>query len=92
MATDCSFAKNPPPKSRLFFAFANCQTISFLELLSQKLNFNYHYGRESQNNSAGQSNQALIDNFADDIDFMSSVHFWRISLIHFDQRTTIPTD
>ncbi len=43
--------------------------------LFPKFNSNYYYGRENQNNLACQLNQALIENFAEDIDFMSSVHF-----------------
>ncbi len=76
MATDCRFAKNLPQKMQLFFMrLLSCQTVGFLEFLSPKFNFNYHYGRESQSNSACQSNQALIENFAEDIDFMSLVYF-----------------
>ncbi len=88
MATDCSFAKNLSPKNAIaFLRWLSCQTIGFLECLSAKFNPNYYYGRENQNNSACQSNQALIEYFAEDIDFMSSVHFKRISLLHFDRRT-----
>ncbi len=76
MATDCSFAKHLPPKNAMaFFAFAKLPNHCLLEFLSPKFNSNYNYGRENQNNSACQSNQALIENFAEDIDFMSSVHF-----------------
>ncbi len=88
LATDCSFAKISRRKMRLFFLrLQSFQTIGFLEFLSLKFNYNYFYGRENQNNLACQSNQTLIENFAEDTDIMSSVHFWRISLIYFDQRT-----
>ncbi len=76
MATDYSFAKNLPPKNAIvFLSLLSCQTIGCLEFLSLKFISNYYYGRENQNNSACQSNQALIENFAEDIDFMSSVRF-----------------
>ncbi len=76
MATNCSFAKNLPPKNAIaFLRLLSCPTIGFLEFLFPKFNCNYYYGRENQNNSACQSNQAFIENFAEDIDFMSSVHF-----------------
>ncbi len=76
MATDCRFAKKSPSENAIvFLRLLSCQTVGFLEFLSPKFNFNYHYGRESQNNSAYQSNQALIENFAEDIDFTLSVYF-----------------
>ncbi len=76
MATDCSFAKNLPPKMRLFFALAKLSNYWLFGIpLPPKFNSNYYYGRENQNNSACQSNQELIENFVEDIDFMSSVHF-----------------
>ncbi len=62
-------------KCDCFLCLLSCQTTCFLEFLSPKFNSNYYYGRENQNNSACQSNQALIANFTEDIDFMSSVHF-----------------
>ncbi len=74
-----------------FLRMLSCQTIGFLEFLSPKVNSHYCYGRENQNNSACQSNQALIEKFGEDIDFMSSDHFYRISLMHFDRSTKNPT-
>ncbi len=59
----------------VFLRLLRCQTIGFLEFHYPKFNSNYYYGRENQNNSACQSSQALIENFAENIDFMSSVHF-----------------
>ncbi len=71
MATDCSFAKN----AIVFLRLLSCQTIVFFEFLSPKFISNYYYGRENQNNSACQSNQAVIENCAEDMNFMSSVQF-----------------
>ncbi len=62
---DCSFAFAKMPKHWLFG-------------LHRLLNSNYYYGSEIQKNSACQSKQALIENFAVDIDVLSSVYFLRI--------------
>ncbi len=67
--------KSPTENVIVFLRLLSCQTIGFLEFLSPKFNSNYYYGRENQNNSARQSNQALIENFVEDIDFMLSVHY-----------------
>ncbi len=61
-----------PPKLRLFSAFAKLPNHCFLEFLSAKFYSNYYCGRENQDNSACQ---ALIENFVENIDYMSSVHF-----------------
>ncbi len=75
VSTDCSFAKVSHRKYDYFFAFAKLPNHWLFAILLPKLNFNYHYGRENQNNSACQSNHALSEKFAEDIDFMLSVHF-----------------
>ncbi len=59
----------------LFLRLLSCQTIGFLEFLSPKFNSNYYYGRENQNNSALSIKSSINLNFAEDINFMSSVHF-----------------
>ncbi len=72
MPTGWSFAKNFPAEIAIVLRLLSCQTIGFLEFLSAKFYSNYYGGRENQDNSACQ---ALIENFVEDIDFMSSVHF-----------------
>ncbi len=62
--------------SGVFLRLVNCLAIGF-----------WHSSVQNQNNSACQSNQAITENFAEDINFMLSVHFLLILLIHFDQRT-----
>ncbi len=62
-------------KCDCFLPLLSCQTIGFLQFLIPKFHSNYYYGRENQNKSACQSKQALIENFAADIDIMSSLHF-----------------
>ncbi len=59
----------------VFLRLLSCQTIGFLEFLSPKFNFSYYYGRENQHNLACQLNKAFIANFAENIDFISSIRF-----------------
>ncbi len=73
MATDCSFAKNLPPKMRLFFAFAKLANHLFLEFLTQLTPIIMM--KEWTKKTACQSHQAFIEKFAAGIDFMSSIHF-----------------
>ncbi len=65
--------KLPAENAIVLFAFANLANHWFLEFLSNLTH--YYYGRGNQKNSACQSHQALIENFAAGVDFVSSVHF-----------------
>ncbi len=55
MATDCSLAKNLPPKMRLFFFALGKLPNYWLFGIPREFNSSYYYGRENHNNSANQS-------------------------------------